>query len=138
MDNSQKSQDQSLDESLIQVIPNKKEAEKKKQYNNLILANETGIKFDESKIKQYIINPEKVVTNNCKEIEKCDHLFKSNPQFVIEYIDDIVTYYKEAELVNSITSDYMKNQSDVTPRMRAILIDWLVEVIFINEGSFKI
>lgn len=44
-----------------------------------------------------------------------------------EYAQDIFNYYKlkEAEF---LVDDYMSRQSEVTPSMRAVLVDWLVEV----------
>ena len=52
----------------------------------------------------------------------------SNPQNVDEYFDDIceeLTKYEEKYLVNP---EYMSNQRDINARMRAILIDWLIDV----------
>ena len=121
-----------LDESLIQVFPTKKESENTRKYKDVLLANETGLRYDEDQIKDYIIeNKERTLSRMLKEIEKCDAAFKGDPQYVTDYIDDIITHLRETELVNSVTGDFMKNQFDVTPRMRAILVDWLVEVIYI-------
>ncbi|XP_014352706.1 cyclin-A1 isoform X2 [Latimeria chalumnae] len=47
---------------------------------------------------------------------------------VAEYADDIYWYLREAELRNRPKYAYMRKQSDITPGMRAILVDWLVEV----------
>ena len=52
----------------------------------------------------------------------------SNPQNVDEYFEDIceeLSKYEEKYLVNP---DYMSKQSDINFRMRAILIDWLIDV----------
>ena len=133
---------ENLDDSLVQVIPNQKEAEKNKQYNNLILANKTGIKFDENQVKQYIINPQKNYLNvkQVREVDKYDTVHRGNPQYVTDYVDDIVTSFKETELLNCPMTDYMKYQGDVSPRMRAILIDWMIEVSLcrFNLGSFEV
>ncbi|KAL2895134.1 Cyclin-B2-4 [Bienertia sinuspersici] len=53
---------------------------------------------------------------------------QSNPLAVTDYIDDIYAYYKKVEGSSCVPSDYMDRQPDINERMRAILIDWLVEV----------
>merc|ERR1719335_794063 len=49
-------------------------------------------------------------------------------QAVAEYAADIYQYLCERESVLQVKEDYMKNQQDVTEKMRMILVDWLVEV----------
>ncbi|KAG5542771.1 hypothetical protein RHGRI_015772 [Rhododendron griersonianum] len=54
---------------------------------------------------------------------------KKNPLAVVEYIDDIYSYYKKVEVSSSCVSpNYMAQQFDLNERMRGILIDWLIEV----------
>jgi hypothetical protein len=53
---------------------------------------------------------------------------RSNPQLVEEYIDDIFDHVKEIEFNFLPSPSYMKMQTDINEKMRAILIDWLVEV----------
>ncbi|CAH9100840.1 unnamed protein product [Cuscuta europaea] len=50
-----------------------------------------------------------------------------NELAVVEYVEDIYKYYKEAENENRV-GDYMKSQPEINERMRAILVDWLTEV----------
>lgn len=45
----------------------------------------------------------------------------------VEYVDDIYIFYKLTEDDGRV-HDYMNSQPDVNSKMRAILIDWLVEV----------
>ncbi|KAH9615432.1 hypothetical protein KSS87_002051 [Heliosperma pusillum] len=59
------------------------------------------------------------------DIDSCD---KENPLAVTEYIDDIYAYYKKVENCSCVPSSYMEVQPDINERMRAILIDWLIEV----------
>lgn len=47
---------------------------------------------------------------------------------VPEYADEIHTYLREMELKTRPKACYMKKQPDITNSMRAILVDWLVEV----------
>ena len=50
-----------------------------------------------------------------------------NPQAVAQYAKDIYNYYKEVEGVYH-PQDYMGSQNDINEKMRAILMDWLIEV----------
>ncbi|KAE8704229.1 Cyclin-B2-4 [Hibiscus syriacus] len=59
------------------------------------------------------------------DIDNCD---KSNPLAVVEYIDDLYEFYRKAECIGRVPSNYMAQQRDINERMRAILIDWLIEV----------
>lgn len=65
--------------------------------------------------------------NQCTEI-----ITKTDPQLVMEYIEDISKSLHETEsCVKGIcpTPNYMKDyQSDINEKMRAILFDWLVDV----------
>lgn len=51
-----------------------------------------------------------------------------NVNQVPEYADEIYTYLREMELKTRPKACYMKKQPDITNSMRAILVDWLVEV----------
>ncbi|KAF3678639.1 G2/mitotic-specific cyclin S13-7 [Capsicum chacoense] len=51
----------------------------------------------------------------------------NNELAVLEYVEDIYTFYKIAESESRI-HDYMDSQPEVSEKMRAILIDWLIEV----------
>nr|XP_016457127.1 PREDICTED: G2/mitotic-specific cyclin-2-like [Nicotiana tabacum] len=57
-----------------------------------------------------------------------DSADKKNTLAVVEYIDDIYAYYKKTEVLSCVPPNYMEQQIDVNERMRAILIDWLIEV----------
>ncbi|XP_074723342.1 cyclin-A2 [Strix uralensis] len=53
---------------------------------------------------------------------------KPNVNNVPDYISDIHTYLREMEVKCKPKIGYMKKQPDITNNMRAILVDWLVEV----------
>ncbi|KAK4011959.1 hypothetical protein OUZ56_021062 [Daphnia magna] len=53
------------------------------------------------------------------------HLESALPEV---YLKDIYTYLRNCEERHRPKPHYMRKQSDITPGMRAILIDWLVEV----------
>ncbi|MED6199103.1 hypothetical protein PIB30_072737 [Stylosanthes scabra] len=54
--------------------------------------------------------------------DDCNHLE------VPEYVDDIYQYYWVTEAQNPALANYMSNQTEITPYMRGILINWLIEV----------
>eukprot|EP00501_MAST-03F_sp_TOSAG23-6_P000394 GSMAST32.ASY1.ANO1.406.1 assembled CDS len=53
---------------------------------------------------------------------------RSNPQAVTEYVNDIFAYFRKIESRNGPSPTYMKDQPHINEKMRAILVDWLVEV----------
>ncbi|KAK3231981.1 hypothetical protein Dsin_003862 [Dipteronia sinensis] len=71
------------------------------------------------------VEMEDVVEEPVVDIDMGD---KNNPLAVVEYIDDIYSFYRKAESSSCIASNYMAQQFDINERMRGILIDWLIEV----------
>ncbi|KAK9813995.1 hypothetical protein WJX73_008530 [Symbiochloris irregularis] len=59
-----------------------------------------------------------------------DELDKSNPRAATEYVNDIFDYFRRVEPHYRVSPSYMSRQTDINDRMRAILLDWLVEVHF--------
>ncbi|KAL9227062.1 hypothetical protein vseg_002799 [Gypsophila vaccaria] len=53
---------------------------------------------------------------------------QGNPLEVAEYVDDIYQYYWIVEAQGNSLENYMTIQTDITPQMRSILVNWLVEV----------
>ncbi|KAJ3672315.1 hypothetical protein LUZ60_007036 [Juncus effusus] len=51
-----------------------------------------------------------------------------NPLAVTEYVDEIYDFYWRTEDLRCVNPSYMSNQLDINEKMRAILIDWLIEV----------
>ncbi|KAE8690996.1 putative cyclin-B3-1 [Hibiscus syriacus] len=51
-----------------------------------------------------------------------------NPLEVAPYVDEIYQYYWISEKMNPSLENYMSTQTDITPRTRGILINWLIEV----------
>ncbi|KAH6836662.1 Aldolase-type TIM barrel family protein [Perilla frutescens var. hirtella] len=47
---------------------------------------------------------------------------------VCDYVDDIYQYYWVMEGQNPLLKSYLETQKDITPHMRGILINWLIEV----------
>lgn len=60
---------------------------------------------------------------------RVDEKHRSNAQYPVDYVKDIIDHFRRAELKNRPSSTYMNRvQSDVNDKMRTILIDWLVDV----------
>lgn len=51
-----------------------------------------------------------------------------DPLMVAEYVNDIFEYMKELEIINMPNGDYMAQQKEINWEVRAILIDWLVDI----------
>lgn len=62
-----------------------------------------------------------------KNVDNVDKENNGDPVQVPQYARDIFTYYKERELSFKV-EPYMHQQKSLTTSMRAILVDWLVEV----------
>lgn len=62
------------------------------------------------------------------EMDKYDLENMHNPQVVGTVAKDIFKYLKNIETEYLAKQDYMASQSDINEKMRAILIDWLVDV----------
>ncbi|XP_059647388.1 G2/mitotic-specific cyclin-2-like [Cornus florida] len=71
------------------------------------------------------IEMEDVVEDPILDIDNSD---VKNPLAVVEYIDDIYAYYRKTENSGCVSPNYMVHQFDINEKMRAILIDWLIEV----------
>ncbi|CAL0311425.1 unnamed protein product [Lupinus luteus] len=52
----------------------------------------------------------------------------NNPLAVVDYIEDLFAHYRKIEGTSCVSPNYMAEQFDINERMRAILIDWLIEV----------
>ncbi|XWS65294.1 hypothetical protein CRYUN_Cryun05aG0080800 [Craigia yunnanensis] len=62
-----------------------------------------------------------------EEIVDIDAADANNDLAGVEYVDDIYKFYKSAQN-ESRPHDYMHLQTDINEKMRAILIDWLIDV----------
>ena len=69
-----------------------------------------------------------------QNVDPLDFADTSNPQHVVPYLQDIHRHYREAEGLKHTSPIYMSRQNDISAKMRAILVDWLVEV----HLSFKL
>jgi len=66
-----------------------------------------------------------LLKENVTDIDKDD---RDNPQLVSEYVNDIYSYLRQLEVRYPIHSQHLVSQTEITGRMRGILVDWLVQV----------
>ncbi|PHT24703.1 G2/mitotic-specific cyclin S13-6 [Capsicum baccatum] len=62
-----------------------------------------------------------------EQIVDIDAADVNNELAVSEYVEDIYSFYKLAESETRV-HDYIDSQPEISEKMRAILIDWLIEV----------
>lgn len=67
----------------------------------------------------------RLLPDNVKNIDAEDI---DNPQLVSEYVNDIYKYLRDLEVQYSIKENHLGKQSQISGRMRSILVDWLVSV----------
>ncbi|XP_058090642.1 G2/mitotic-specific cyclin-2-like isoform X3 [Magnolia sinica] len=93
-----------------------------------VLENQTEAILEEMESMQDC-NPEEVEMEDLEEpvpdIDSCD---RNNQLAVVDYVEDIYAFYRQAENSSCVCPNYMSQQSDINEKMRAILIDWLIEV----------
>ncbi|KAK2354425.1 G2/mitotic-specific cyclin S13-7 [Trifolium repens] len=104
----------SLKTDLSELIPRKRSSRRKSYTTSLM---------EKSKILKE--NGEVRGQDNLPNIDdECNHLEVS------EYIDDIYQYYWVTEAHSQTLSNYMSIQTEITPHMRGVLVNWLIEVHF--------
>ena len=70
---------------------------------------------------------EKVLPEGVDDIDAAD---QDDPQLVSAYVDEIMSYQRKLELKQSVAAQYMNGvQTDITPSMRTILVDWCVTLL---------
>ena len=93
--------------------------------NNNNKKDEEALMQIESEVKDMKLEDTSVTSNN-------NNIFiiprNENPQNVDEYFEDICEELSKNEDKYLVDPQYMSNQSDINHRMRAILIDWLIDV----------
>ncbi|ANM67659.1 Cyclin B2;2 [Arabidopsis thaliana] len=57
-----------------------------------------------------------------------DEYDANNSLAAVEYVQDLYDFYRKTERFSCVPLDYMAQQFDISDKMRAILIDWLIEV----------
>ena len=100
----------------------------KKQYYKL---REFYFKENELKQKYSLFNfPEIKINQKSSEISLNNSNKKNNSQIPYEYFNEFLeTYCREEKILEfRIKANFMKNQQDINCRMRAIVVNWIIEV----------
>ncbi|KAJ8771081.1 hypothetical protein K2173_023406 [Erythroxylum novogranatense] len=71
------------------------------------------------------IEMEDIIEEPILDIDGCDG---KNPLSVVDYVEDLYAHYRRIENFSCVPPTYMAQQFDINEKMRAILIDWLIEV----------
>ncbi|XP_073273552.1 G2/mitotic-specific cyclin-2-like [Primulina huaijiensis] len=70
-----------------------------------------------------------------EDIVDIDAADVNNDLAVVEYVEEMYNYYKSAENESRPPHAYMDSQPEINEKMRAILIDWLIQVHYKFELS---
>lgn len=81
-----------------------------------------------SKVKNNNILEQKENTIISSSISNTPSIYKNNPQIPYDYLKEIHISLSQEELNIPSLFGYMKNHSDINEQMRAILVDWIIEV----------
>jgi len=120
------------------MIINKQQSEKRgsnttKRSSDVLYENETKtLKNKKRKSDPMIIDEEPTTVSsadvgNGEQYEDIDVNDFDDPQAVADYVNDIYEYLREKEK-DGVQPGYINNLEDVNDKMRAVLVDWLVEV----------
>ena len=105
--------------------------QKKDKKNEMLYENNNNINNNKIKEEDVLMQIESEVKDMKLDDDNSNNIIipiNSNPQNVDEYFDDICEELAKNEDKFLADPDYMSNQSDINHRMRAILIDWLIDV----------
>ncbi|XP_072372062.1 G2/mitotic-specific cyclin-B1-like isoform X2 [Scyliorhinus torazame] len=71
--------------------------------------------------------PSEAFSNEILPVEDVDLKDGNNPMLCSEYVKDVYKYLRELEIKQAVRPNYLRERK-ITGSMRAILIDWLVQV----------
>lgn len=89
--------------------------------------------------KLHVTNPQENLSHKKSRIidyewQDLDEEDMDDPLMVSDYVNDIFRYLHELELKTLPDSQYLFKQKHLRPKMRSILVDWLVEM----HGKFRL
>uniref|UniRef100_A0A0D9W887 Cyclin N-terminal domain-containing protein n=1 Tax=Leersia perrieri TaxID=77586 RepID=A0A0D9W887_9ORYZ len=67
-------------------------------------------------------------TDDDESMMDIDSVDSGNPLAATEYVEELYKFYRENEETSCVQPTYMSSQDDINEKMRAILIDWIIEV----------
>ncbi|KAI5316774.1 hypothetical protein L3X38_036481 [Prunus dulcis] len=93
----------------------RRNSNRRRSYTSLLM---TGSKLLEERDEAMKQEELPSIDDDCNQLE------------VSDYVDDIYLYYWVSEAQNPPLENFMLIQADITPHMRGILVNWLIEVHF--------
>ncbi|BFG28647.1 hypothetical protein CerSpe_149210 [Prunus speciosa] len=96
-------------------IISRRNSNRRRSYTSLLM---TGSKLLEERDEAMKQEELPSIDDDCNQLE------------VSDYVDEIYQYYWVSEAQNPPLENFMLIQADITPHMRGILVNWLIEVHF--------
>ena len=105
----------------INILP------KKSIYKNLHINIHTPKKVEETETS---LNSIKTTADSTEIITSNNQILNMNYSFISEYFDEIYQnmLLDEIKFYQKINSDYLSNQPKINIKMRAILVDWIIDI----------
>lgn len=81
---------------------------------------------------RFVADPEKLslTSRMLSNVDDIDAMDKLNPLLVSEYVTEIYQYLQRVEKRYKVRENFLESHSEITSRMRSVLIDWINEVHF--------
>ncbi|XP_067127724.1 G2/mitotic-specific cyclin-B-like [Centruroides vittatus] len=110
----------------IQRIPKPKPVEVKEIKNEVIAEKIYTDEMDVSEVEELAeAFSTQMLPGDVNDIDAED---SENPQLVSNYVNDIYKYLRRLEIQYPIRVNHLNKQTEITGKMRGVLIDWLVQV----------
>lgn len=112
--------------SASDALPNAKDVLKPaKLVRRVAPEDEEESKMDTSAVRGAEAELEEMIDDAVENIDAED---VRNPQLVTEYVNEIYSYLRFMERRQAVKNDYLSGQTEILPKMRGVLVDWLVGV----------
>ncbi|KAB2601862.1 cyclin-B3-1 [Pyrus ussuriensis x Pyrus communis] len=95
------------------TIISRRKSNRRRSYTSLLM---TGSKLLEERVEAMKEEELPSIDDDCNQLE------------VSDYVDEIYQYYWVSEAQNPPPENLLSIQADITPHMRGILVNWLIEV----------
>jgi hypothetical protein len=78
--------------------------------------------------ESFIANNSKTAYQYSGQADNIDERDSDDPLSAADYAEEMFAHFRENEKTTSVRPNYMEHQDEINTRMRAILVDWLVQV----------
>ncbi|KAG5439657.1 hypothetical protein PCK2_000791, partial [Pneumocystis canis] len=115
------------------VDPHIEETTKKRRTSKVLKEQKLQIEIEQIQVNKKVRtdNPLETEANEVAPSRDWDDLDADDahdPLMVSEYVEEIIGYMRELEVLTLPLPDYMDRQKELQWKMRGILVDWLIEV----------